>query len=122
MNNRHPDMRRDALLRRALVPKGYRPTKDADIEKMLDTIGHEPISEEKMQRMLRKINGQEPMFPDRTSPPPLSTAELNESERQLVALHRAQNKPLPPDLAAKVKAMEERASKKPNPGGEPAGG
>jgi hypothetical protein len=122
MNNQHPDMRRDALLRRALVPKGYRPTKDADIEKMLYTIGDEQISEERQQRMLRKINGKEPIFPDRSSPPLISTAEMSESERQLVALHRAQNKPLPPDLAAKLKAMEERASKKPKPGGESADG
>ncbi len=122
MTNQPPNMRRDALLRRALVPKGYRPTTAADIDKLLDTIGEEPMSEEKKQRMLRKINGQEPVFPDRLSTPPLSAVEITEEERKLVALHRAQSKPLPSDLAAKVEAMEQRAAKKPEPGAESPGG
>jgi len=122
MNNQHPNMRRDALLRRALVPKGYRPTKDADIEKMLDTIGEEPMSEEKLQRMLRKVNGQEPVFPDRTTPASKLTTELSPEEKEVHALCRSKNEPLPPDLAAKVKALEEKTAKKPNPDGEPLRG
>lgn len=118
MSNQHPDMRRDDLLRRALVPKGYRPTKDADIEKMLDAICDHPIDEAKFQRMLRKINGQEPTFPERPSPVPSLTGQLTPEEQEVFALCRSKNKPLPPDLAAKVKALEEKAAKKPGPGGD----
>jgi DNA-directed RNA polymerase specialized sigma subunit len=108
MDKQNADSQRDALLRRALVPKGFRPTKIADIEKMLDVIADEPISEEKVQRMLRKVNGQEPIFvelrPQRSDIP----EELSETEQALCALHRSKKEPLPPKLAAKIKAMEER--------------
>ncbi len=122
MSNQQPEMRRDMLLRRALVPKGYRPTKVTDIEKMLNTIDSKPMSEDKKQRMLRKIDGLEPIFPERSVPHLLAAAELSEQEQELVALHRAQNKPLPPDLAARVKEMEERASRNPTPPEESQGG
>lgn len=122
MTEQHPEMQCDALLRRALVPKGHRPTKDEDIEKLLDIFGDDPISEDKLQRMLRKINGQEAIFPERSSPPPPESSVLTEHERELVALHRAQNKPLPPELAAKLKAMEDRASKRTKPDEDSAGG
>lgn len=117
MNDRPPDMRRDALLRRALVPKGYRPTTASDIEKLLDMIDEEPITEEKKQRMLRKIDGLEPLFPERKAPVPEVPEALTSKDRQLIALHRAQNNPLPPELEAKLKAMERRASNPPDSGG-----
>lgn len=118
MSNKQPDMRRDALLRRALVPKGFRPTKDVDIEKLLDTIGEQPISEEMLQRMLRKVNGQEAIFPDRATPAPTLTTELSPQEHEAYALCRSKNKPLPPDLAAKVKALEAKAGRQVNSDGE----
>lgn len=118
MSNQSPESRRDAMLRRALVPKGYRPTKDADIEKMLDAVGDQPIDETKIQRMLRKINGQEPVFPEQLSPIPVITGQLTPEEQDVFALCRSKNKPLPPDLAAKVKALEEMTAKKPGPGGD----
>ncbi len=121
MTNQNPEMRRDMLLRRALVPKGYRPTKNSDIEKMLNTIDDAPIDHDKKARMLRKINSQEPMFQRPAKPIFTVDTKLTEQEREMVALHRAQNKPLPPDLAAKVKAMEQRTSAKSDPGEETAG-
>lgn len=103
-------MRLDALLRRSLIPKGYRPTSPADIDRLLSTIDPVIIDEPAMQRMLRKINGEEPMFPERPATA-MPEVALTEEERELVALHRSGNTPLPPDLAAKIKALEERASK-----------
>ncbi|MCC6361274.1 MAG: hypothetical protein IT450_21255 [Phycisphaerales bacterium] len=106
------------MLRRALVPKGYRPTKDTDIEKMLDAIGDQPIDEATLQRMLRKINAQEPMFPERFELVPVIAGELTAEEQEVFVLCRSKNKPLPPDLAAKVKALEEKAAKRPGPMGD----
>ncbi len=85
---------------------------------MLRATDDVPMSEEKRQRMLRKINGEEPLFPEHSAPTGTQASELTEHERELAALHRGLNKPLPPDLAAKIKAMEERASKKPERGEE----
>ena len=78
---------------------------------MLDAIDDEPISQEKMDRMLRKINGSELLSHDRSLSSPIATTELTDQELELVALHRSQKKTLPPDLADKLKAMEERASR-----------
>lgn len=115
MTKKQPDMRRDALLRRALIPKGHRPTTDADVDKLLDTVSATPLSQEQFERMLQKINGTIPTFRDRFESPPILTTELSEAERELVALYRAQNKPLPSDLAAKVLAMEQKVVKPPTP-------
>lgn len=122
MNGKQPNMRRDALLRRALVPKGYRPTKGSDIDRLLDAMSTAPMDQETKERMLRKINGTEATFPDRSASPSVSSSELTETEKELVAMYRARNKELPPDLAAKVKAMEARAAQRPKPGEESAGG
>lgn len=113
-NEGNPNMHRDALLRRAMVPKGYRPLKAQDIEKMLNSIDPVPMSEEKKHRMLRKIGGQQSMFVEAADRGTVSIAELTEVEKEMVVLCRSQGKPLPPDLAAKIKAMEERA-RNPNP-------
>lgn len=121
MNSKQPNMRRDALLRRALVPKGYRPTKALDIDGLLDAMSTTPIDGETKSRMLRKVNGQEEMFPDRLSPPPVVSSELTETERELVAMYRAKNKDLPPDLAEKVKAMEARTAQRPESDEESSG-
>lgn len=122
MTDSNPDRRLEDLLRRALVPKGYRPTKDDDIERLLDTVGSHAISEEKKQRMLRKIRGQEAVFPERSPEIPEPPEQLTEAEEQMRVLCRSRGQPLPPDLAAKVKAMEERASTKPKPDAESSNG
>ncbi|MBL9149854.1 MAG: hypothetical protein JNM94_14275 [Phycisphaerae bacterium] len=121
MNSKQPNMRRDALLRRALVPKGYRPTKGADVDGLLDAMNATPMDEETKARMLRKINGLQATFPDRSFAPRIASSELSETERELVAMYRAKNKELPPDLAEKVKAMEARAAQRPQSGEESAG-
>lgn len=106
----NPDFRFDQLLKASLVSKGYRPRTDADIEQMLDVTDVKAVSDEKLKRMLRKVNGEEPMLAQNTMSMPQGGAhELTTTERELVALHRAQGKELPPELAAKLRAMEERA-------------
>ena len=118
MNYHSSDSQRDALLRRALIPKGYRPTKLEDVEKMLDAIGDQPVGESKLQRMLRKVSGQEPMFLEHTSPAPKTPDQLTAKEQEVYALCRSKNKPLPPDLAAKVNALERKAGRNREPNGD----
>ncbi len=111
----------DRLVHRALVPKGLRPRTNEEIEQLLDTIGGTPVSDEKLKRMLRKIDGEEEILARRPRQTALLDAELTADERELVALHRAQGKPLPPELAAKLKAMEERAAQPPDDEAERGG-
>ena len=121
MNSKRPNMRRDALLRRALVPKGYRPTRAVDVDRLLEALSTTPMDEVTKSRMLRKVNGLEEMFPDRSSPPPVVSSELSETEKELGAMYRAKNKDLPPDLAEKVKAMEARTAQRPTSDEESSG-
>ncbi len=118
MTNQLPKPDLEDLIRQATVPKGHRPETDADIEKMLDAIGSEPMNDAKKDRMLRKIRGQEPVFPIPAPATHEVGAQLTPEEQEVFALCRSKNKPLPPDLAAKVKALEEEAAKKPGPWGD----
>lgn len=121
MDSKKPNTSRNDLLRRALTAKGYRPTRAADIERFLDAMKAPPLDSEAAQRMLRKIRGEQEIFPSRV-PAEATGVELSEEERELVAMYRAnKRKDLPPDLAAKVKAMEERAMQRP-PREEQGGG
>lgn len=117
------DRRLMKLIRNALVPKGHRPQTNAEIEQMLQLVDAEPMSEEKRQRMLRKIEGQQALF-EKIQPSSSETdaVALTALEEELVALHRAQGKELPPELAAKLKAMEERARRLPGEGDEDGNG
>lgn len=118
MTKQPPKPGLEGLIRQTMVPKGHRPETDADIEKMLDTMGSEPMSDTKKDRILRKIRGQEPVFPTTPLAMPALSTQLSPEEQEVYALCRSKNKPLPTDLALKVKALEERAAKKPGPGGD----
>lgn len=118
MTNQSPKPGLEDLIRQAMVPKGHRPATDADIEKMLDAMGNEPMSDAKKDRMLRKIRGQEPVFPVAPVATPTVSSQLSRDEQEVYALCRSKNQPLPPDLAAKVKALEEKATRKPGPQGD----
>lgn len=114
MAKQNPDLRFDRLIKVALVPKGHRPRTPEEIERMLDLIDAPEVNDQKLQRMLRKVNGEEPTFiePEPIAPQP-GTGELTAAERELVALYRSQGKDLPPGIQEKLRAMEERASRPP---------
>lgn len=121
MTEENSDKRLERLVRRAGVPRGFRPESDADIEKLLDTVGGEPYSKEKLARMLAKAKGDRPDALASSPPVGAPSAALTESERELAELYKAQGKPLPPDLEAKLKEMEKRAAEPP-PEDEPRHG
>lgn len=115
MTENNSDKRLERLVRRAGVPRGFRPQSDAEIEKLLDTVGGEPYSKDKLARMLAKIRGDH-LEARPSAPTPSASAafaSLSESERELAELYRAQGKPLPPELEAKLKEMERRAAEPP---------
>ena len=59
IQNNNSYKRLSKTLNSALIAPGYRPENDVAIEAMLETIGGEQLSSEKMIRMLRKIKGKE---------------------------------------------------------------
>src|SRR5688500_5593155 len=109
MTDKQPDMRRDALLFRAVVAKEHRPTSSAEIERLLAAVPEEPLDASRVERILLRANGvQDDAFEEGQSPNLLHT-ELSEEELSVAVLCRAKGKPLPEDLAAKVKALEAKA-------------
>lgn len=99
-----------SLVRKSTVPKGYRPETDDEIDAMLDGIGPSPIADDKLSRVLRKFSGDEPIFPMETFCESLADAECEEA-MELAAMYKSQGKPIPEGLVAKLRRMEERASK-----------
>lgn len=103
----------DGLVRRAIVPKGFRPRTDAEIEAMLDGLGQDEMPEEKMHRMLGKIRGQIAMGWERNEASPLDRKCDSEEAREMAEMFRAKGEELPPDLEKKLREMEKRASEHP---------
>jgi len=108
MPAKYSDKELNSLIFKAIVPRGLRPTSRQDIEAMLDALGGEEISEDKLQRMLRKVRGEEPIgFCDLESLDSLE--DLTARQKELVAFYRAQGKQLPPDIQAKLNEIRKRA-------------
>ena len=103
------------LVRRAIVPRGHRPATLAEIEAMLRACAGAPMAEDVVERMLRKAKGLEPVGRARPTlkADDLVTAPfdeaLTEQQRELVALHRAQGKTLPPEIAALLARLRSEA-------------
>lgn len=99
------------IIRDALVPKGYRPTTIDDVEAMLDSIGGERFSDDKIARMLRKVRGEE-IAVDWTESLEEITESLNAEEHKLAVFYRAKGKEIPPEVQAKLEEMRRRAKEK----------
>jgi len=114
MNKKGEDRLFDALVRRAIVPKGYRPKSDEEIETMLGALGPSQVSDEKLERMLGNIKGLIPMsWESEESKSPSWQANSAEAQ-ELAAMYRAQGEELPPELEEKLREMEKRAAEPPD--------
>lgn len=104
----------DGLVRRAIVPRGFRPQNDQEIESMLDALGTGEMSDEKLQRMLGKIHGMIPMSweADRTEATSLDLESVE--ARELAQMFRAKGEELPPELEQKLRELEQRAAQPPD--------
>jgi len=109
MSAERSDKRLRAIIRDALVPSGYRPTSLKDIEAMLDAIGGEQPSPEKLERMLRKSRGDDTIGPSRQERAESERA-LTPQESELVAFYRSRGEKIPPEIQAKLDAMRRRAA------------
>lgn len=118
MSNHDPHKKILKLIDQAFVPKGHRPSTSADIDNMFEALRGDDIEEDKLARMLRKINGEEELFVGdatiaSTSDEIESSQQLTAEEEQLLALYRGKGEDVPPDIAEKLKELEDRASKPP---------
>ena len=107
MPAKYSDKELNSLIFKAIVPTGLRPTSQGDVETMLDALGGEEPSEDKLERMLRKVRGEESVgFCDWESIDSLEKLTIRQEE--LVAFYRARGKELPPDIQAKLDEIRKR--------------
>lgn len=110
INDKNFDRRLSKLLYNALIPRGFRPTNNEEIEAMLETISGESLTEEKRERMLRKISGEEPIGMRTEQVIKATPQALTEEQKELVELWRAKGEKIPPDIQALLDEMEKRAA------------
>jgi hypothetical protein len=101
----------DGLVRRCIVPKGFRPQSDAEIAAMLDALGAYDLDDAKRDRMLRKIQGKEPMCWDVSSSDRTGLCNDMASTQQLVEMFRSRGEEIPPEIQEQLRKLEEEAGR-----------
>ena len=110
IKNKDSNQRLSEILNAALIPPGFRPKSNMAIEGMLETIGGEPLSSDKLARMLRKIEGKEPIGNRVQQEVDISPGVLNETQQELLMLYRSKGRAIPPEIQAMLDDMRKRAA------------
>ena len=110
IKNKDSNQRLSEILNAALIPPGFRPKSNMAIEAMLETIGGEPLSSDKLARMLRKIEGKEPIGNRIQQEVDISPGVLNETQQELLMLYRSKGRAIPPEIQAMLDDMRKRAA------------
>ena len=100
----------DDLVLRALVPRGFRPESDDEIEAMLEALGDCDDSEERTQRLKAKILSND--GPDLEKELRIEgSVEIDTSEaNEFAEMFRGKGEDLPPELEQRLREMEDQAS------------
>ena len=97
------------LIAKHYLPPDLCPSAPDEIEKMLDAAGGTPLEEEQIERMLKKARGELPVGEREDEEPEWSEEEEQETQGELLALHRNEGNELPPDVAEKLRRLREQA-------------
>ena len=87
MKESESDKKFASLIRRATVKPGFRPETDEEIDAMLKGLGHIEITEDKVERVLRKVNGVCPLE-ECNSENPLEFVDPIESSSELAEMFK----------------------------------
>ena len=108
----YTDAELNEVVFKAIVPKGLRPETPEEMDAMLDAIGGEAPSEDTVQRMLRKIRGEEPLGePQERSGQDSPGDAATELPAEELALYRNRNDDIPPEVEQLLQDMEGEAMK-----------
>jgi len=110
IKSKDSNQRLSEILNAALIPPGFRPKSNMAIEAMLETIGGEPLSSDKLVRMLRKIESKEPIGNRIQQEVAISPSVLNETQQELLMLYRSKGRAIPPKIQAMLDDMRKRAA------------
>jgi len=110
IKSKDSNQRLSEILNAALIPPKFRPKSNMAIEAMLETIGGEPLSSDKLVRMLRKIESKEPIGNRIQQEVAISPSVLNETQQELLMLYRSKGRAIPPKIQAMLDDMRKRAA------------
>jgi len=110
IKSKDSNQRLSEILNVALIPPGFRPKSNMAIEAMLETIGGEPLSSDKLARMLRKIESKETIGNRIQQEVAISPGVLNETQQELLMLYRSKGRAIPPEIQAMLDDMRKRAA------------
>ena len=111
-NNEKIQNKLNKLIYKAHIPKGLRPETNEDIDAMLDAIGGNKYTDEKLQRMLQKITGQIPLHSESDNLADNTYEEMTEQESELLAMYRDGSEDISSDSQKILDEMRKRARKK----------
>ena len=98
------------LIARVFLPPDECPADSASIEAMLDKLRGRPLSDEQVERMLKKAKGELPVgVREEEEEAQWSEEELTAEQRELVFLCRNEGTELPPEIEEKIRRLREKA-------------
>lgn len=90
------------------------PETNEEIEGMLEACAGDELPPEQFARMLRKIRGEAEIGIREMDDAALVDSQLTEAQRELVALHRAEGKELPPEIQELLEKLRKEATDQQN--------
>lgn len=96
-------------LHRMLVPPGFRPQSDEDIEKVLDAFDEGPLNSEIVERVLGKSKSEIRRCYDSANFDTTSTDQDGAESEELLALHRSEGDVESDDVKKKLEAYRQHA-------------
>jgi hypothetical protein len=98
------------LIARVFLPPEECPADSASIEAMLDKAHGRPLSDEQVERMLKKAKGELPVGDrEEEEEAPWSEEQLTAEQREFVFLCRNEGTELPPEIEEKLRRLREKA-------------
>jgi len=95
-------------IHRRLVPSGFRPQTDEEIEKTLDLFEEGPLDDDVVKRILSKSKGSVPLNAEKRDAPVAAVEETAESQ-ELLALHRSEGESESEEIKEKLEKYRQEA-------------
>lgn len=111
MNPEEHDKPVSDLIKKVYLSPDVCPSDPDKIEAMLDAADGKPLTDEEVDRILKKARGEFPLGerPEKEEGAIWTEEGLTEQERELVALHKNNEGELPPEIREKLQILREKA-------------
>ena len=104
----------ERLLRRTLVPKGFRPRTEEGLGEVLNALGQVEVSEEQRDRIVDKILGRRPYDKAQELDVISEASQALSQNEELVEMFRGEGDEIPPEIAERLRQLESEATQEPD--------